>query len=274
MKTQLERKAAVAGKFYPNDEAELGTMVDAFLNSTTLEPAPERVSCIMVPHAGYVYSGPTAAFSFGRVRGKTVRRLILLGCSHYHRFEGASIVTGGNFETPLGAFPIDEPWASDLAERVGTVFSDPHIREHSLEVQLPFVARTLGLVPIVPILLGSEFTPWHTDFAKTLAESVDESDLLVVSTDLSHYLDEEQANRQDRQSLDILLSQDVDAVVKASRDGRFSMCGAVAVATAMVYGRERKASEWTLLDYRTSGHAAKDYSRVVGYAAVSMETAA
>ena len=271
MASASSRKPAVAGQFYPKDPVRLRDDVERFLTQAHVDSAPERVQCLIAPHAGYVYSGPTAAHAYARVRGNHVKRVVLLGCSHHFRFEGASIYAEGAFETPLGAFPIDAPLAKELADRIGSYSQEPHLPEHSLEVQLPFLSEVVGRVPIVPILFGSTFGDWHLKFAEALAEVVEDGDLIVVSTDLSHYLTEGQANIQDRRSLDTLLTKDIKEVLAGAEDGRCAMCGVTAVAAAMPFCLAKNATEWTVLDYRTSARASGNTERVVGYAAVSME---
>lgn len=271
MPDTLNRPAAVAGTFYPADPKVLRAQIETLLKDSETTPAPNGVQALLVPHAGYPYSGATAAAAFRRASGATVKRVVLMGCSHHFAFDGASIPTTGNFQTPLGDFPIDTDFAVALVDRVGSYNLEPHITEHALEVELPLIAVAIGIVPIVPILFGSRFSPWHQDFAQTLADLATDGTLIVASSDLSHYLDENHANAIDRHTLDTVLQQDVPAFVQGASDGSCSMCGVAAVATAMTYSLLHGADDWTLLDYRTSAKATADSSRVVGYAAVSME---
>lgn len=269
----LKRRPAVAGTFYPEEPAVLRRMLQEYLDQSGVNPAGSGVRVLLVPHAGYIYSGPTAACAFQRIARSDIERVILLGCSHHYSFEGACIYTEGAFETPLGEFPIDETFAARLAERVGNSDPEPHAQEHALEVELPFLAMTVGIVPIVPVLFGSRFGPSSIRFAKVLAELSGDRDLVLASSDFSHYLTESQANAIDRRTIDTLLTKDVQEFVDGVESGRCSVCGLAAVATAMLYSLERGAEEWSLLDYSTSARASGDTSRVVGYAAVSMECA-
>lgn len=265
------RKPAVAGMFYPREPTRLRETVRQYIDESQVEPAPARVVAIVAPHAGYIYSGPTAGYAYARIRGKTPKRAILLGCSHRYPVDTASVYTRGGFETPLGTFPVDEEFADTLAKEVRSTSVDPHVLEHALEVQLPFLSVAVGEVPIVPVLFGAPSTRWHAQFGETLANTVDEDDVVIASTDLSHYLAEDQANAVDKRSLDMVLSQDWDAFADGIAAGTCSMCGASAVTTAMTYSLTRDAHSWTVLDYRTSASASGDYERVVGYAAISME---
>ncbi len=273
MANGLKRKPAVAGSFYPKDPAKLRDMIQDYLDQSGVHPADSGVRSLLVPHAGYIYSGPTAACAFQRVAESGIQRVILLGCSHHYSFEGASIVTEGQFESPLGDFPIDEDFAAALAEKVITSETEAHAQEHALEVELPFIAMTLGVIPIVPVLFGSRFGDAHLQFAHALAELSGPNDLVLASSDLSHYLSEEQANAIDGNTIDTLLKADVRAFAEDVQSGRSSLCSLAAVATTMAYSLEEGARDWSLLDYRTSAHASGDTSRVVGYAAVSMECA-
>lgn len=259
--------------FYPADSGQLHREVDSFLAQARVEPAPERVVAAVVPHAGYVYSGATAGHVYARVRGKRPARVFLLGRSHRAYFDGASIFHSGTFETPLQDFPIDERAAAKLKESVTAAPLDIHYPEHSLEVQLPFLAVAIGAVPIVPVLFGSDAGPFHIEFGRQLAALLEPDDLVIASTDLSHYHSQAEANKLDKVSLDTILEQDCEALCHGLRGGVCSMCGAPAVVAAMACALERGAQDWRLLDYRTSAEASGDFDRVVGYGAISMERA-
>lgn len=274
MGTSNIRKAAVAGQFYPGEPERLRRVAEEYIESAKVEPSPDKVTTIVSPHAGYIYSGPTAGHAFARVKGKEPGRVILLGCSHRYPIPTASVYTSGGFETPLGTFPIDESFATTLAEELHSESEEPHRLEHALEVQLPFLAVAVGLVPIVPVLFGGPATKWHAEVGQRLAELVNPDDLIVASTDLSHYLSEEEANAIDGHSLETVLSQDWNAFTREIDDRTCSMCGASAVTSAMAYALAQQSDTWRLLDYRTSAAASGDFSRVVGYAALSMERAA
>lgn len=271
MPSIMLRTPAVAGMFYPGDQKNLRELVQRYLDSVDTEPAPDRVVSVLVPHAGYRYSGLTAAHAFKRVLGKKVNRAIIVGCSHHFRISQCSIVTLGAFQTPMGESPIDTTFAEALASRFESSTLEAHTPEHSLEVQLPFLIQVLGNVPIVPILFGAQVTDWHAHVGECLAEMADDSDLLIVSTDLSHYLNEAAANVIDKYSLETLLKKDVHGFRHAIEQGSCTMCGAAAVGCGMSYALAKGATDWSVLDYRTSADASGDHGRVVGYASVSME---
>ena len=267
------RRPAVAGQFYPGHEEDLERMVRQYMDETALAPAPERVAAVVAPHAGYVYSGRTAAFAFARIRGAAPKRVILLGCSHRYPIATASVFDSGSFEIPLGVFPVDEPFAKELARVWESESILPHQQEHTLEVQLPFLWIALGKTPIVPVLFGGPAAPWHEEAGKRLAGLVDDGDLVVTSTDLSHYLADAAAHQIDKRSLDAVLNKDCPALCEGLLSGSYSMCGGAAVVAAMAFAKARGAEAWSLLDYQTSGATSGDFERVVGYAAISMERA-
>ncbi|HNZ18419.1 MAG TPA: AmmeMemoRadiSam system protein B [Candidatus Hydrogenedentes bacterium] len=272
MTDTMPRPTMVAGQFYPASPRTLAQAVRTFMDTATVEPAPERVRALVVPHAGYVYSGQTAGFAFRRIEGKRPSRAVLLGCSHRYPIFRASVYTGSRFESPLGDFPVDRDFAHDLAEVTGSRSIEPHLPEHALEVQLPFLhAACGGPVPLVPVLFGSH-SPWHADLGKKLAALLDPGDLVLASTDLSHYLSQQRAAEIDARTIEAVLSKDTDAFGRGIDESRYSMCGSTAVICAMAFATAAGASFWQLLDYRTSANASGDCTRVVGYAAISMET--
>lgn len=267
----VERKPAVAGQFYPGDPDRLREVVRNYIEESGVEPAPGPVRALISPHAGFMYSGATAGHAYARLAGKRPSRVLLVGCSHHYHLSRAAVFARGAFESPLGSFPIDEDHAARAADAVGESLFEPHLIEHALEVQLPFLAAAVGLVPIVPILFGASADEEHAAAGVALAELADENEVMVVSTDLSHYLSEKQAEPVDSHTIQTVLSRNWRALIEESDRGECSMCGTTAVVAAMAYASARGADRWTLLDYRTSAAASGDGSRVVGYAAVSME---
>ena len=268
------RHAMVAGMFYPAEAARLRREVAAYVEDSGVAAGPGRVAALVAPHAGYMYSGPTAGYAYARIKGSRPGRVILLGRSHHYYFDGAAIYDGDAFETPLQDFPVDREFAATLKQGLREAPANAHYPEHGLEVQLPFLSVMLGRVPIVPILFGSDAEPFHIEFGRRLAAQCAPDDLVVASTDLSHYYPQQEAERLDRASLDAVLAKDCAQLCASLKKGDCAMCGAPAVVAAMAFALERGAEEWQLLDYRTSAQASGDYKKVVGYGAISMETAA
>ena len=259
------RMPAAAGTFYPEDPEQLRDVVEEYINASKLKPAGRRVQAVVTPHSPYDYAGRTAGFAYARVRKKRPSRVILIGCSHHCDFPHASVCMCGRFDVPLGMFPVDEPFAAELAGLVETSSPEAHIPEHCLEIQLPFLAVALGEVPIVPVLLGAAAPEWHANLGKLLASMADEDDLLVATTDWSHDLDEETTNRVDMTSLATLLTQDWENLARGLAAGKCSMCAGGALIAAMAFARARDVKNWTLLDYATSAHATRDYEHVVSF---------
>ncbi|MDX9974676.1 MAG: AmmeMemoRadiSam system protein B, partial [FCB group bacterium] len=195
MNSMLHRNPAVAGQFYPGEPERLRDAVKDYLDRSNVTAAPEQVVAIVSPHAGYIYSGPTAGFAFARVRGKKPRRVLLLGSSHRYHIPTAAVFARGSFVTPLGEFPVDESFAEEAADELGLTTVEPHLYEHALEVQLPFLAVAVGEVPIVPILFGSPSSERHARAGEWLARRGHPDDQVIASTDLSHYQPEDTANR-------------------------------------------------------------------------------
>lgn len=265
------RHAVVAGQFYPEQPKVLEEDVRGYIDASGVVASPAQVAVLVVPHAGYVYSGPTAGFAYARVRGAKPRRVVLLGRSHRYAFQGASIWATGGYESPLGILPVDVDMAAMLAQEFGGAPTEAHEVEHTLEVQAPFVQVAIGTVPIVPVLFGDEAGDWHVEFGRRLAQYLEPGDLVIASTDLSHYLTEAEADAIDRESLGTVLERDPMKLARGLAEGRCSMCGGAAVVAAMAFANARCAGDWLLLDHRTSAHATGDTGHVVGYAAISME---
>ncbi len=268
------RAAAVAGQFYPAAPEKLRSTVARFLDDATTTPASACVSAIIAPHAGYPYSGPTAGWAFRRIQGMAPRRVVLLGPSHHYRFRGLSLYIEGAFETPMGVVPVDNAFMARLAARLGSQCPEAHVPEHALEVELPFLQTVLTPgFSIVPVLFGDYPAPEHHALAEFLAEHLDPGDLILASTDLSHFLSEPEANQIDRHSLNTVLAGDPDALATGLRDGACSLCGGTAVVVALAAANLLGARSRTEWDYRTSAWATSDFSRVVGYGGLTFERA-
>jgi hypothetical protein len=257
---QLIRSAAQAGRFYPGSPTRLQADVNGYLEQVSPAEGPVP-KAVIAPHAGYVYSGPVAASAFIRLAPAhaRLRRVVLLGPSHYEDFEGLAATAADAFATPLGLVPVD----SEAIERAldlpqVKVFDRAHTPEHCLEVELPFLQTVLDEFVIVPLLVG------HADPAE-VGEVLDalwdgEETCVVVSSDLSHYLDAETARRVDRAT-----ARAIEALQGDALDGRCA-CGCRAIAGLLCLARTRGMRVETL-DLRNSGDTAGPTDRVVGYGA-------
>jgi MEMO1 family protein len=272
MSAEPVRKPAVAGQFYPSDPASLRGEIIRFLDDSGVEPSPGRVHALVSPHAGYMYSGPAAGCAFARVRGRRFGRVVLLGCSHREQIRTASVYTGPAFATPLGLAKVDAAFAARLARSWEADSGHAHGFEHALEVQVPFIQVALGDTPIVPVLFGSPPGESHGAYGEQLAQMLDPEDLVLASTDLSHYLDETRAEARDAATLRMIEGGDWRVLARGAVSGEASLCGSSAVTVAMACAAAQGANTVRMLDYRTSARASGDTSRVVGYAALSMES--
>jgi len=261
------RPPAVAGSFYPGNPARLATDIDAMLEDARHrnppgdgEPLPKAV---IVPHAGYIYSGPVAAGAFLRLRkGKgTITRVVLLGPVHRVPVRGLALPAASAFETPLGTIPIDGD-AIKLLDGLPqiTVSGPAHALEHSLEVQLPFLQRVLGEFTLIPLAVGDARPEAVAEVLERLWGGPET--LIVISSDLSHYLPYDTARRIDHETVQALL----DLHLLPSHE---QACGATPV-NGIIAAARRKGLIPKLIDLRNSGDTAGDKGRVVGYASIAL----
>ncbi|GEN80208.1 AmmeMemoRadiSam system protein B [Actinotalea fermentans] len=265
MRTPVVREPAVAGRFYPADPVELRATVDALLDEVPAPPPDAPVPrAVIVPHAGYVYSGSTAALAYARVaRGRgTLRRVVVVGPTHRVPVRGVALPGADVFRTPLGDVPVPHAWAQErLADVPATgVAPQVHRHEHSVEVQLPFLQRVLDDVDVVPLLAGDAL---GEEVADVLESLWDDRTLVVASSDLSHYLTYDEARRVDAGT--IAQITELDAPLD-----HLQACGATPVNGLLVAAR-RRGLRPILLGACSSGDTAGDRSRVVGYCSFAFD---
>jgi AmmeMemoRadiSam system protein B len=251
------RAPVAAGRFYPAGPAELGDLVDRLLLGRTRPPLPGRLRALVVPHAGYSYSGAVAAAAFALLPPRIELHAAILGPSHFVPLAGAAVSGADAWRTPLGDVPLDDDLRAAAVRGGAAVDDEPHRRDHALEVELPFLQRrTSHGLRILPVAIGRD----GADVVASLAET---HALLVVSTDLSHHHDDATARRLDRATADAVAALNWPAV----RDR--AACGAAALRAVLHHGRE---AGWTctLLDLRTSADATGDRRSVVGYGAFAL----
>jgi MEMO1 family protein len=255
------RHPAVAGMFYPSDPRALQSQVGEYLaQAVPLELIPPP-KALVLPHAGYVYSGPVAATGYAALAAlrSVIRRVILLGPNHRVALTGMALPASLIFQTPLGPVEVDrEHWLA-LQDRPGVVVDDrPHDLEHSLEVHLPFLQTVLERFTLTPLVVGQAGAESVADLLDTVWGGPET--LIVVSSDLSHYHPYHQARRCDQATAEQILS------LKGGLDHQ-QACGATPVNGLLLAAR-RHGLEPHLLDLRNSGDTAGDRQRVVGYASI------
>jgi len=271
------RPPAVAGTFYPADPKELAKMVDDFL-ARAAPPPVDNLVALVAPHAGYVYSGQVAAYSYALLKGRKADRVVVIAPSHYQRFDFSSVYDGTAYATPLGQVPVDRAFAAKLAKM------SPLIRlsdvghsatgergEHALEVQLPFLQRVLGEFQVVPIVMGDQGYEASRALAVALAKLIQGSNTLIVaSSDLSHYYPYQEAVTRDRKLLTAVEEWDYFNLSQNLERDVWEACGGGPIVAAMMASERLGASQARLLKYANTGDVTGDRSRVVGYSAVAL----
>ncbi|MEJ2679231.1 MAG: AmmeMemoRadiSam system protein B [Gemmatimonadota bacterium] len=251
------RPPAVAGTFYPGDATTLRSVVRGFVEAAEVRRPEGVLRALIVPHAGYVYSGPIAGSAYALLSGSSgVERVLLLGPAHHLPISGLGLSTAAGFATPLGVVPVEAEGAEQARSLPGVVVSDAaHAPEHSLEVQLPFLQERLGEVPFVPLLVGSAS---DEQVAAVLEALWTPGTLIVISSDLSHYHDYRTA--RDRDAATASAIEALQPVGTGDACGRLPINGLLRFAV-------RHGLRATTLDLRNSGDTAGPRDRVVGYGA-------
>ena len=271
------RPAAVAGTWYPGSAGALTREVDAYLASAA-EWTGGAIRAVIAPHAGLMFSGPVGAYAYKAAATQPYDVAVLVGPSHYVGFEGVALFPEGAFATPLGDVAIDAAGARAVAASpIVRALPQAHQREHSLEMQLPFLKRLLPDLPIVPLLIGHQTRATIAALAGALASAfAGRRALIVASTDLSHYLDATQAQEHDGRVQAFIERFDADGLLTLFESypdqerGRYVACGGGAAIAVMMAARQLGAREAHVLKYAHSGEVSGDYDGVVGYLAAAM----
>ena len=275
------RPAAVAGSWYPASADRLGREVDGYVAGARIDPLPAPVA-IVAPHAGLKYSGPVAAFAYKAVSERAYRAAVLVGPSHFVGFDGVSIWPRGAWQTPFGPVDVDEKLAGRIAAASQQMAEhrQAHGREHSLEMQLPFIARLLPGVPIVPMVMGHQSRDTAFGLGDALARAFAEDmgrsggppgpPLLIASSDLSHYQDAKTAATMDSVVLGHVERMDADGLMRALEREPHHACGGGPMVAVLHAARQRGATGARVLKYGDSGDVSGDKSSVVGYMAAAI----
>ena len=270
-----------SGLFYPADPAELTALVDALIEGASLFPQfKEREACaLVVPHAGYVYSGATAACAYKAIKDKQVRTVVILASSHHHSLKGACVYPQGCLRTPLGTCEIDNDFVRELKGRSGdlsfgsSVFSG----EHPIEVQLPFLQRLFPSCKVVPVVMGECDLESCRSIASALKATIGgRNDVLIVaSSDMYHGYDWEEAGKVDAGTLAVLKQCSPEELYGSLRSGNAQMCGGLPVVVAMMICGNGKKAALEVLQYTNSAAVTGDRKKgvwTVGYSACIIST--
>jgi MEMO1 family protein len=265
------RRAAVAGSWYPGTAPALAAAVDRHLAATVRDIDGDLVA-IVAPHAGLMYSGPVAAHAYRLLRGRHFDVAVLVGPSHFVGFRGVAVYPAGGFETPLGIASVDQACASALMDATPVVreHASAHAREHSLEMQLPFLQRLAADVKIVPMVMGYQ----TADTAQALGDALagvlaGRKALVIASTDLSHYHDAQTAARMDSVVIDCVSGFDADGLQRALDVTPEHACGGGPTVAVMRAAKLLGARDAVVLNHGDSGDVSGDKSSVVGYLAAA-----
>lgn len=264
------REPSVSGMFYPDDPKALRRDIGEYLRSAGIEPPPADIRAVISPHAGYMFSGPVAAYGYKAVSGKDFDTVIILAPSHRAYFQGFAIWDEGVFRTPLGDIMIDLDAAGALIGKHGVFRAnkDVHRGEHSLEVQLPFLQCILKDFLILPVLVGAADEHMYEDAAGALSEVTTAGGrrfLIVASTDLSHYYPYDAAVKIDSVTVGHIKNFDIAGMVRDIRSEKAQACGAGPMITTMMAAERSGAHSSSVLKYANSGDVSGDRSGVVGY---------
>ncbi|MBP2682552.1 MAG: hypothetical protein H6Q79_591 [Deltaproteobacteria bacterium] len=262
----MNRIPAVAGQFYPGTASGLSRAL-----LTLTREVKDRLQAIgvVVPHAGYVYSGAVAGEVFSSIR--VPERAVLFCPNHTGAGADAAVMSRGAWRMPWGDVPIDEELAARLRTACPLLREDAsaHAREHSLEVQLPFLHRFRADVRFVPVALGRLSLEECRDLGESVADAIAgdaERPLLVASSDMSHYVPDAVARKKDGMAIDRMLALDPEGLYRTVRTERISMCGVLPAAVVLFAARRLGATSARLVKYATSGDVSRDLDQVVGYA--------
>jgi len=264
------RKSVIAGSWYPGHPSTLKQDIEKYFALVPDLDLEGEIAGLIAPHAGYLYSGQVAAHAYKLIRGKKYDAVVIVGPSHRVAFPGVSVFSRGGYETPLGVVPIAENLADSIKNFSEIVNDIPaaHLREHSLEIQLPFLQVSLGDFSFVPLVMGDQRANTCYKLAESIYQAVHDKKILIVgSSDLSHFHNYNVASQLDAVVLKHLQCGDAAGLLKSLDSDICEACGGGPMAVAMLVAQRMGAGKSQLLKYANSGDVTIDKSSVVGYAA-------
>ena len=253
---QEVKQPNVAGQFYPDNPKELSIMIDAFLELAKPEPVEGNIFALFAPHAGYGFSGQVAAYAYKLIKGKPYKTVIVIGPSHQYGFSGVSVYPEGIFRTALGDVEVDKEFTQKLLNKEQDIYFEPAAfgKEHSVEVQLPFLQKSISNFRIVPIVMGDCPLSTCQKLADLLKEAIaGRTDILVVvSSDMYHGYDYEESDNTDKLTLDFIRGMDAEGLYYGLREGRLQLCGGFPMVTAIILAKQLGHHKTTILKHTNS----------------------
>jgi len=265
------RASRHAGTWYPGIQKELGQVINTYLNDARTRVRGEIVGLVS-PHAGYIYSGPVAAFAYKNIEGKEYDDVIVIGPSHQYGFYGASVDLMAGRNTPLGTIDFDLDLAQKIVKDSKNIVYEPaaHAAEHSVEIQMPFLQAVLKKFKAVEIVMGTQDYETCEILSQAIVKAAKGKKILVVaSSDLSHYHAQREAEKLDNLVVEAVAGYDPELLYNRFKTDSCEACGAGPIITAMLVAKAMGASYSKVLNYATSGDITGDQSQVVGYMAAA-----
>lgn len=261
------RPCAVCGLFYPADRRDVEREINSLLNTVNPQRIEGTVRGLIVPHAGYQYSGYTAAHAFAVLSGRSYHTVVIISPSHREYFDGVSVFPGDGYATPLGVVPLDLELRSALEQETSLVkpSMEGHGDEHAIEVQLPFLQCVLRTFSLLPIVMGDQRREYCLELGRALGTILSEDFLLVASSDLSHYYPASVADQLDRVACDDVRAFDAERLMQDLETKNAEACGGGPIVAAMVALRQRGADTMHILHHCNSGDVTGERRSVVGY---------
>lgn len=270
----MNRTAVFAGSFYPNNKVQLAAMLENYFfnaKKELKEKTNQKTNCIIAPHAGYIYSAQTAAFSFSVL--EKAKTFVILSPNHTGMGNEISIYPSGTWETPLGKVKINEQLSKKISELLGTeTNAAAHLQEHSIEVQLPFLQCLFDKdFEIVAITIATQELQKLKELGQAIASATKKENVaLIASSDFTHFEPLEEAERKDKEVIKFIEKLDIENFHKKVIGEQLSICGHSAIVALLQYAKETGKTKARLLHYDSSAGTTKDSSSVVGYASIAL----
>jgi AmmeMemoRadiSam system protein B/AmmeMemoRadiSam system protein A len=273
MQAEEIRESILAGSWYPGDPKRLRQDVETYLEKASAADLQGQLVALIAPHAGYSYSGQVAAYAYKLLEHRKFETVVIIAPSHRAYFSGVSVYDRGGFRTPLGVVPLDAELVRALEERDHRIryVAEAQAREHSVEIQLPFLQVVMPGFKLVPLIMGDQSFASCQWLGEAVADTIGKKSVLVVaSTDLSHFHPYQDAKKLDQVVLDKVNAFDPRGLSENLQSGKCEACGGGPVVTAMLIARKLGANKSQVLRYANSGDVTGDRSGVVGYMAAAV----